>query len=158
MGNYSYKPLSDMCFFFEDQKKYLTKDQKNTSFNSLFELLESKNILFQQGINENNAKKNNNENEYLNDELNFYSYFFESKENQLVPWKKSNGDVFKMYEILTFGQRFSFLCGQSTTKANINYLNYFVLGILIEVHLPTWNFLIVSSRLKLLLSCSNTAL
>ena len=60
--------------------------------------------------------------------------------------------------IFIFGQRFSFLCGQSTTKANINYLNYFVLGILIEVHLPTWNFLIVSSRLKLLLSCSNTAL
>lgn len=53
---------------------------------------------------------------------------------------------------------FIFICGQSTTKAKINYLNYFVLGILIEVHLPTWNFLIVSSGLKLSLSCRNTAL
>ena len=33
MGNYSYKPLSDMCFFFEDQKNYLSREQKDNSFN-----------------------------------------------------------------------------------------------------------------------------
>lgn len=27
-------------------------------------------------------------------------HFFESKENELVPWKKSNGDIFNMYEVL----------------------------------------------------------
>ena len=35
MGNYSYKPLSDMVFFFEDQKKYLSKEQKDFWFKNI---------------------------------------------------------------------------------------------------------------------------
>ena len=81
MGNYSYKPLSDMCFFFEDQKKYLSREQKDNSFKTLFEILESKNIKFNQSIKVENSKTNNNEeNENLFDDLNLYSNFFESKE------------------------------------------------------------------------------
>ena len=80
MGNYSYKPLSDMCFCFEDQKKYLSRDQKNNSLNTLYELLESKNISFNQGIGEESTNNNNEENEYIYDELNFISNFFETKE------------------------------------------------------------------------------
>ena len=81
MGNYSYKPLSDMCFCFEDQKKYLSRDQKTDSFNSLFKLLESKNISFKEGIKEAKSKNNkNDEKEYEYDDMNLYSSFFESKE------------------------------------------------------------------------------
>ena len=81
MGNYSYKPLSDMTFFFEDQKKYLTRDQKDYWFKNLFEILESKNISFNQGIREENSKKSNKEeDEYEFDDLNLYNNFFESKE------------------------------------------------------------------------------
>ena len=125
MGNYSYKPLSDMCFFFEDQKKYLTKDQKNTSFNSLFELLESKNISFQQGINENNAKKNNNENEYLKDELNFYSYFFESKEIIDSNYLKSEK---REYET-KFIENVRVLCSEKDNFDTITFKKEFIMNI-----------------------------
>ena len=76
MGNYSYKPFSDMSFFFEDQKKYLSKDN---SFNILYKFLDSKNIYFNQNLKEKNDN-NRQEDEYQFNELNLYCNFFETKE------------------------------------------------------------------------------
>ena len=91
MGNYSYKPLSDMCFCFEDQKKYLSRDQRENSYNNLYKLLESKKASLKQDIKDN---ENDNYNEYIFDELNLYSNFFESKEiidsNYLKSEKREN--------------------------------------------------------------------
>ena len=90
MGNYSYKPLSDMVFFFEDQKKYLSKEQKDFWFKNLFEILEKKNISFNQDNSEENSKKNNiQEDEYEFDELNLYNSFFESNEVVDINYIKS---------------------------------------------------------------------
>ena len=81
MGNYSYKPLPEMEIFFDDQKKYTSKDENNNCFNYLFEILKSKNISFNSNImNETKNKNKNEENDYSYDELNLYSTFFESKE------------------------------------------------------------------------------
>ena len=74
MGNYSYKPLSDMCFCFEDQKKYLARDQRENSYNNLYKILESKNIKKEEIIKSDNVSDNNGE--YMFDELNLLNDFF----------------------------------------------------------------------------------
>ena len=92
MGNYSYKPLSDMCFCFEDQKKYLARDQRENSYNNLYKILESKNIKKEEIIKKDNVSDNNGE--YMFDELNLLNDFFESKEiidsNYLKSEKREN--------------------------------------------------------------------
>ena len=92
MGNYSYKPLSDMCFCFEDQKKYLARDQRENSYNNLYKILESKNIKKEEIIKSDNVSDNNGE--YIFDELNLLNGFFESKEiidsNYLKSEKREN--------------------------------------------------------------------
>ena len=125
MGNYSYKPLSDMCFFFEDQKKYLSKDQKNTSLNALFELLESKNISFNKGINEDISQNNKNENEYLYDDLNLYSNFFESKEiidNNYIKSEK------REYET-KFIENIRVVCSEKDNFDTITFKKEFIMNI-----------------------------
>ena len=84
-----------MYFCFEDQKKYLSRDQRDNLFNNLYKILESKNISFKQGIKEEIINKNNDKgDEYILDELNVYSNFFESKEiidsNYLKSEKREN--------------------------------------------------------------------
>ena len=142
MGNYSYKPLPDMCFCFEDQKKYLSKDQKDNSLNNLYEKLESKNISFKQGILEESANNNNNdENEYIYDELNFISNFFESKEIIDANYLKSEKREYEVklienikvictekdnFDTITFKK--DFLLNVETIKKNLDYFtneNYF---------------------------------
>ena len=114
-------------FFFEDQKKYLSKDQRNTSFNALFELLESKNISFNQGINEDNSKNNNkdNENEYLCDELNSYNYFFESNEIIDSNYIKSEK---REYET-SFIENVRVLCSEKDNFDTITFKKEFIMNI-----------------------------
>ena len=126
MGNYSYKPLSDMCFFFEDQRKYLSKDQKEHSFKVLYEILESKNISFNHGITEENSKKDkNNDNEYKFDEFNLYSNFFESKEiidsNYLKSEKREN--ELKLIENIRV------ICSEKDSFDTITFKKDFILNI-----------------------------
>ena len=142
MGNYTYKPLSDMCFCFEDQKKYLSRDQKDNSLNSLYELIESKNISFKQGIIDEKTKNNNNdENEYIFDEFNLYSSFFESKEvidsNYLKSEKREYEVKFienirvicsekDFFDTITFNK--DFILNVDTIKKNLDFFaneNYF---------------------------------
>ena len=81
MGNYCYKPSLEMCIFFDDQRKYSSKDKEINPFISLYEILQSKNITFKPClINDTSKKKNNEENEYTFEDLNLYSNFFEEKE------------------------------------------------------------------------------
>ena len=81
IGNYNYKPLKEMNIFFDDQKKYLSKDESNIYYNSLFEILESRNIPYKSGLIEDNSNNNDNEEtDFSFDELNLYTSFFESKE------------------------------------------------------------------------------
>ena len=84
MGNYSYKPLPEMEIFFDDQKKYTSKDENSNCFESLFNILKSKNITVNSNIlyeskNKNKKEENDNINN-INNELYLYSNFFESKE------------------------------------------------------------------------------
>ena len=84
MGNYSYKPLPEMEIFFDDQKKYTSKDENSNCFENLFDILKSKNITINSNIlyesKNKNKKEENNDNIIINDELLLYSNFFESKE------------------------------------------------------------------------------
>jgi hypothetical protein len=77
MGNYNYRPLEHMHIFFDDQKNYLSKE----AINAYFQKIESKNKIDTKQENKNNNKNNDKQdNEYVFDELNMYSSFFESKE------------------------------------------------------------------------------
>ena len=78
VGNFSYKTIGEMEIFFNEQKKYYSKDETNIT---LFEELKSKNISFESEliIDKRNNKKDLN-NQPLNNELNLYNQFFESKE------------------------------------------------------------------------------
>ena len=126
MGNYSYKPLSDMCFFFEDQKNYLSREQKDNSFNSLFELLESKNIKINQSIKEEKSKNNNNEeNEYLYDDLNLYSNFFESNEIIDNNYLKSEK---REYET-KFIENIRVICSEKDNFDTITFKKEFIMNI-----------------------------
>ena len=81
-----------MCFCFEDQKKYLARDQRENSYNNLYKILESKNIKKEEIIKKDNVSDNNGE--YMFDELNLLNDFFESKEiidsNYLKSEKREN--------------------------------------------------------------------
>ena len=126
MGNYSYKPISDMSFFFEDQKNYLSREQKDNSFKSLFDLLESKNIKFNQNIKAENSKKNNNEeNEYLYDDLNLYSNFFESKEIIDNDYLKSEK---REYET-KFIENIRVICSEKDNFDTITFKKEFIMNI-----------------------------
>ena len=126
MGNYTYKPLSDMCFCFEDQKKYLSRDQKDNSLNSLYELIESKNISFKQGIIDEKTKNNNNdENEYIFDEFNLYSSFFESKEVIGSNYLKSEK---REYEV-KFIENIRVICSEKDFFDTITFKKDFILNV-----------------------------
>ena len=126
MGNYTYKPLSDMCFCFEDQKKYLSRDQKDNSLNSLYELIESKNISFKQGIIDEKTKNNNNdENEYIFDEFNLYSSFFESKEVIDSNYLKSEK---REYEV-KFIENIRVICSEKDFFDTITFKKDFILNV-----------------------------
>ena len=126
MGNYTYKPLSDMCFCFEDQKKYLSRDQKDNSLNSLYELIESKNISFKQGIIDEKTKNNNNdENEYIFDKFNLYSSFFESKEVIDSNYLKSEK---REYEV-KFIENIRVICSEKDFFDTITFKKDFILNV-----------------------------
>ena len=125
MGNYSYKPLSDMCFCFEDQKKYLSRDQKSNSLNSLYELLESKNISFKQGIGEESTNNDNEENEYIYDELNFISNFFETKEIIDSNYLKSEK---REYEIKLI-ENIKVICSEKDIFDTITFKKDFIMNV-----------------------------
>ena len=57
MGNYSYKPSLEMCIFFDDQRKYSSKDKEINPFISLYEILQSKNITFRPCLINDTSKK-----------------------------------------------------------------------------------------------------
>ena len=80
MGNYNHKPLLEMSIFLEDQRTYSTKTKNNNSFKPLYDMLESKNISFQSFFMKDSSNNKKEENEYLFDNLNLYSSFFEMKE------------------------------------------------------------------------------
>ena len=81
MGNYSYKPLQEMYIFFDEQRKYLSRSESGNSFKPLYEILESKNISFNPSSKKDSSNTiNKEENEYLYDESNLYSNYFEMKE------------------------------------------------------------------------------
>ena len=89
MGNYSYKPTSEMCIFFYNQKNFSPRDENSISFrNFLFRILDQKKIKFGNippiPI---NSKKNDEKNEETFreiepefDELNLLNTFFEINE------------------------------------------------------------------------------
>ena len=126
MGNYSYKPLSDMCFFFEDQKNYLSREQKDNSFKFLYKILESKNIKFNQSLKLELSKNNNNEeNENLYDDLNLYSNFFESNEIIDSNYLKSEK---REYET-TFIENIRVICSEKDNFDTITFKKEFIMNI-----------------------------
>ena len=83
MGNYSYKPLSEMSVFFNDQKNYTSKEN-DYLLNFLLRILEPKNIKFNplplisSSTKKNQTKIDDKDFEY--DEMNLLSNFFQFKE------------------------------------------------------------------------------
>ena len=86
MGNYSYKPLSEMCLFFYNQKNYSSREENSNSLhNFLFKILEQKHIEFGEGVLEGGGDKKNEKTEggvdiYELDEQNFLQDYFEAHE------------------------------------------------------------------------------
>ena len=79
VGNCVYKPISEMALLFEDQKKYLQKEEINYLTQKLNNILSSPNSKF--NIAENlikNSKKSEikEEEKYIFDEMNIYDNFF----------------------------------------------------------------------------------
>ena len=124
MGNYSYKPISDMCVFFNNQKNYLSKEENsNILFEYLKKILEKKNIELSDISLITNPKEEKNKKVLENiepefDELNLLSNFFEinevSDENYIHSEKRKMEKKFidnirvicdqnDNYDTLTFG-------------------------------------------------------
>ena len=84
MGNYSYKPFSEMCLFFYNQKNYSSREENSNSLHSfLFKILEQKQIGFDESEEKNEKKKEKNDEEGNNfelDELNLLQNYFEIHE------------------------------------------------------------------------------
>ena len=82
MGNYSYKPKSDMCVFFKEQKNFSQKEE-NSNMGSVYmgDIDNKKTKNSGTTIEQNSNKKNEkNGDEYEYDEMNLISSYFEIKE------------------------------------------------------------------------------
>ena len=90
MGNYSYKPMSEMCIFFYNQKNFSSKEEMSSSLLTfLYERLREKNIEFNSSTTPlplpppDTKKKNSEKNDetfYEYDELNLLNNYFAIKE------------------------------------------------------------------------------
>ena len=142
MGNYCFKPLGEMFIFFDDQKKYLNKNDNCNPFLPLFEILESKKISNKaHSKKESCINKNKEEKDYSCDESNLYSNYFEMKEiidkEYLKSEKRENEKKFiecirvmcsqkEEYDTITFTNEF--MMDIDTIKKNLEYFsgdNYF---------------------------------
>ena len=112
MGNYSYKPLSEMCIFFNNQKNYTSREENSNPLQDfLTKILEQKKIeictqlpipITKKNYEEKNGEKNKkfleNRSEPEFDELNLINNFFEINEivddNYIYSEKRKNEKKF----------------------------------------------------------------
>ena len=90
MGNYSYKPMSEMCIFFYNQKNFSSKEEMSSSLLSfLYERLKEKKIEFNSSTpplplpppdTKKKSLEKNDETFYQYDELNLLNNYFAIKE------------------------------------------------------------------------------
>ena len=113
MGNYSYKPKSDMCVFFSEQKIFSLKEDNTFSPSGYLSDIGSKK--------NKNSKTLNNENENQYDEMNLVNKFFDikeindnnyihsekrEKEKKLIDYIRIISSSNNTYETITFTKEF----------------------------------------------------
>ena len=136
MGNYSYKPLSEMCIFFNNQKNYSPREENSNPFQDfLTRILEQKKIDFcplppipnsKKKIDEEKNKKIleiNNEPKF--DELNLINNFFEI--NEIIDENYINSDKRKFEKKIIDNIRV--ICDQNDNFDTITFTKDFIMNI-----------------------------
>ena len=133
MGNYSYKPLSEMCIFFNNQKNYSSKEENDSLHNFLEGILKSKNIKFcdippiskSKKKGEDKKDETFQENQPELDELNLLSNYFDI--NEIIDENYLHSDKRKQEK--KFIDNIRVICDQNDNCDMITFTKEFIMNI-----------------------------